>query len=539
MVKKLCSMMSIILLSALWITNASASAAGVNVPFNVELKQKITTDLAEYHEFDEAVVQNQTIYVPERQGNKITAINASDRSIKWQYATNANSSYYSFSGLKGLLFFQANGTLTALKDNGTGAAVLWSKPYTAANFMLDGTTLYATAEGKVLALDTSTGEVKWEYALPARESSHSNIAIGNGRIFFVTDNQIDMIRKMYSLDASNGQVQWTTSNVDYYSQKLNYADGKLYVKSYDKMLAFDASNGASLWNFTVQANFDFEMDTTTIFTKTATGEVAAYDRTTKAQLWKNKAGSFSNGPVIVTPTHIAVNGDGAIKWMDSKTGQLVRTMTEPGVKIQPLSAEDGAFVAIDTNKNLYFYATASENTSPSPETDTNTDIVIHTVQSGETLWKIAQKYNVTIQSIIDTNKLDLSKYLYVGQKIIVPVQAPANQEQPATQPTTTYTVQSGDTLWKIAQKLGVTTQAIIDANKLDPTKYLYVGQKLNIPVSSAAIQPNTTYTVVSGDTLWKISQKFGVSIQAIVDTNKLDPSKPINIGQKLIMPSRS
>jgi LysM repeat protein len=44
-----------------------------------------------------------------------------------------------------------------------------------------------------------------------------------------------------------------------------------------------------------------------------------------------------------------------------------------------------------------------------------------------------------------------------------------------------HTVQSGDTLWKIAQKYGTTIQAIVDANKLDPNKYLYVGQKLTIP----------------------------------------------------------
>ena len=82
---------------------------------------------------------------------------------------------------------------------------------------------------------------------------------------------------------------------------------------------------------------------------------------------------------------------------------------------------------------------------------------------------------MTAQAIVNANKLDPAKYLYVGQKLIIPTTTP---EQPTT---VTYTVQPGDTLWKVAQKYGVTSLAIVAANKLDPTKYLYVGQKLVIP----------------------------------------------------------
>ena len=298
-------------------------SAEVNVPLQVDLKQKISANAVEYGENNKAVVNNNTIYIPERQGDKITAMNALDSKIKWEYSTNAATAYYQFTGVEDLLFFQANGTLTVLKDNGTGVSVLWTKPYQGSHFTIEGSTLYFFKGGKIAAVDVLTGSEKWEYSLPTREKPHSYIVIGNGKVYFVTDNQIDMERKMYALNAATAQALWTTTSIDYYAQKLSYSDGKLYVKSYKEMNAFDANNGTFQWKFLVQENFDFEMNANTIFTKTSDGNVSAYDRTTKALLWKVKVGSSSRGPIIVTPMHIIVNSDGSIKWLDTKTDRYL------------------------------------------------------------------------------------------------------------------------------------------------------------------------------------------------------------------------
>lgn len=157
----------------------------------------------------------------------------------------------------------------------------------------------------------------------------------------------------------------------------------------------------------------------------------------------------------------------------------------------------------------------------------------YTVVSGDTLWKIAAKFNTTISEIVKLNNLDPNKYLYIGQQLNVPA---AVSPEPAPQPVI-HTVQSGDTLWKIAQKYGTTIDAIVKANNLDPAKYLYIGQKLTIPSSTPtpeppAVQP-VVHTVVSGDTLWKISVKYATTIDAIVKANNLDPAKYLYIGQKL------
>lgn len=143
----------------------------------------------------------------------------------------------------------------------------------------------------------------------------------------------------------------------------------------------------------------------------------------------------------------------------------------------------------------------------------------YTVISGDTLWKIAVKFNTTVSNIVTLNNLDSNKYLYVGQKL----KAPAVQ-------LTIYKVQSGDTLWKIAQKFGTTIDAIVTANGLDSAKYLKVGQTLTISV---------IHTVQSGDTLWKIAQKYGITVDAVIKVNQLDLNKYLVIGQKLTIPSHN
>lgn len=151
---------------------------------------------------------------------------------------------------------------------------------------------------------------------------------------------------------------------------------------------------------------------------------------------------------------------------------------------------------------------------------------IYVVQSGDTLWKISQKYSITVNELLDVNKLTVSDYLYIGQKLVIPTQAPSPETNQIT-----YTVQSGDTLWKTAQKYGVTISELQYTNNLSATSYLYIGQKLIIPTKIE--QAYKTYTVVSGDTLWKIAIANQVTVQQLVDWNQLDITKPILIGQQL------
>ncbi len=100
-----------------------------------------------------------------------------------------------------------------------------------------------------------------------------------------------------------------------------------------------------------------------------------------------------------------------------------------------------------------------------------------------------------------------------------------------------YTVKSGDSLWKIAAQQGVTTQKIMQWNNLS-SGIIYPGQKLQLNTGTSAastvstVSATTTYTVKAGDTLSGIAKKYGVTYQQLKQWNNLS-STNIFAGQKL------
>lgn len=158
-------------------------------------------------------------------------------------------------------------------------------------------------------------------------------------------------------------------------------------------------------------------------------------------------------------------------------------------------------------------------------TNTPYDVVagdIYIVQSGDSLWSIANKFNTTVDELKRINNLSTS-LLQVGQKL--KVSGDALEEE------SSYTVVKGDSLWAIAKKFGVTVDEIKNLNNLKSDS-LSIGQKLKIP----GVVAEGSYTVVKGDSLWTIAQKFGVTVTEIKSLNNLT-SDSLSIGQVLKIPS--
>ena len=94
-----------------------------------------------------------------------------------------------------------------------------------------------------------------------------------------------------------------------------------------------------------------------------------------------------------------------------------------------------------------------------------------------------------------------------------------------------YTVQSGDSVYLIAQRFGVSVQQLMTANQL-ADNVIYLAQKLFIPIQVSKV---ITYTVQQGDSLYKIARKYNTTVESISVLNRLQ-SVNLYVGQRLIIP---
>ena len=163
---------------------------------------------------------------------------------------------------------------------------------------------------------------------------------------------------------------------------------------------------------------------------------------------------------------------------------------------------------------------------------------IYVVASGDSLYSIARKFGVTVQEIVDANNLG-STSLSIGQELIIPdkTTTPSIPEVPETPSANTYTVQSGDSLYSVARRFNTTVDTIKSLNNLINNN-LTIGKVLVLPTTSNDTISTSTYTVQSGDSLYSIARRFNTTVDAIKNLNNLT-SINLSIGQVLNIPSTS
>ncbi|WEZ04160.1 peptidoglycan endopeptidase LytF [Bacillus subtilis] len=216
---------------------------------------------------------------------------------------------------------------------------------------------------------------------------------------------------------------------------------------------------------------------------------------------------------------------------------------------------------IRAGQKLKVSGTISSSSSSSKKSNSNksssssSSTGIYKVQLGDSLWKIANKVNMSIAELKVLNNLK-SDTIYVNQVLKTKSSGSdtsskdTSSKSDQTSATTKYTVKSGDSLWKIANNYNLTVQQIRNINNLK-SDVLYVGQVLKLTgkassgsssssssSSNASSGTTTTYTVKSGDSLWVIAQKFNVTAQQIREKNNLK-TDVLQVGQKLVISGKA
>ena len=139
------------------------------------------------------------------------------------------------------------------------------------------------------------------------------------------------------------------------------------------------------------------------------------------------------------------------------------------------------------------------------------NIDTYIVKRGDTLTKLAARFNTTLERLLELNKdITNANLVYEGHRLAVP----AGSSIPDTGVGQVYTVVRGDTLRKIAARFDTSVDEILKINPhIKNANLIYPGDKINIP------DKPSTYTVVRGDTLGKIASKFGTTIAKLLELN--------------------
>ncbi|WP_352420366.1 LysM peptidoglycan-binding domain-containing protein [Proteiniborus sp.] len=171
---------------------------------------------------------------------------------------------------------------------------------------------------------------------------------------------------------------------------------------------------------------------------------------------------------------------------------------------------------------------------------------IYTIKAGDTFYKIADEFDITVRELQLANPLVNPFNLVVGQKICIPKPPAPPPEPPAIPPCvdgTYYVIRSGDTFFSIANRFNTTVRELEEANPgVDPNS-LVVGRIICIP--RKVVPPGTPpcpggayYTIEAGDTFFSIANRFGVTVRDLELANPgVDPTK-LRIGQVICIPRR-
>lgn len=184
----------------------------------------------------------------------------------------------------------------------------------------------------------------------------------------------------------------------------------------------------------------------------------------------------------------------------------------------------------------------------------------YTVKPGETLSEIAARYGVSVERLVKLNGLKDANSLQMGSKLVVPGNGAGGASGASSGSKSggggRYTVKEGDTLSELSGRFGVSVERLKQLNGLTSAKDLQAGSQLVVPGGSSGAGSSGagssggstrtkagrpaggtgTYTVQPGDTLSALAERYGVSVDRLIQLNGLKSANDLQAGSKLVVP---
>jgi len=151
----------------------------------------------------------------------------------------------------------------------------------------------------------------------------------------------------------------------------------------------------------------------------------------------------------------------------------------------------------------------------------NRDKLVYKVRRGDSLTRIAQRFGVSMEDLAQLNRIDPAGPLLSGQRIVVL----------ADERGLVHVVKKGEHLSGIARRYGSNLAELMRLNGLGDENRIFVGQQLKVRANSE----RRVHKVRRGENLSLIAERYGVSLQAIMETNHLLSPDRIREGQELVV----
>lgn len=268
-----------------------------------------------------------------------------------------------------------------------------------------------------------------------------------------------------------------------------------------------------------------------------------------AGTWKSNTRSYTDATACLTGRYATDPG------YASKLNNIITTygLTQYDT---PASGNAGGGATTGGNNTGSTGSTSGSSNSGNTNSGSATSTT-YTVQSGDSVWGISNKFGITMDQLIQWNNIQ-NNFIYPGQKLTIKgsqengssTNNSGNNTNSSGNAGTSnggqttgakYTVQSGDSVWKISNDHGITMAQLIEWNNIK-NNFVYPGQQLIVSnggssntgantgntsgsnssnSSSSNTASGTKYTVKAGDSVWSVSNKYGITMAQLIQWNNI------------------